>query len=109
MTHSVLLLRRAKADYRHLFSYLEERSPQGALNWEESLEAGLARLRSNPLIYGLAPENMHFDFELRQLLFKTRYGRVYRAVYRVVGNEVTVFRICGPGQSPLNPNQIPLG
>ena len=80
MTYSVQLLARAKADYRHIFSYLETRSPQGAMNWEEALEAGLARLRYNPMIYGLAFEDSHFDFELRQLLFKTRYGRTYRAV-----------------------------
>ena len=109
MTYSVQLLARAKADYRHIFSYLETRSPQGAMNWEEALEAGLARLRYNPMIYGLAFEDSHFDFELRQLLFKTRYGRTYRAVYRVVGTEVIVFRICGPGQASLGSDEILLG
>ncbi len=109
MSYSVRLLSRAKADLLRIFFYIEERSPEGALRWEEALEAGLDRLRGNPSIYGLAPEDSHFDFELRQLLFKTKQGRTYRAVYRIDRNQVIVFRICGPGQAPLSPDELPLG
>lgn len=108
MNYTVRVLPRAKQDLRRIFFYIEERSPEGAIRWEEALESGLDRLSNNPLIYGLAPEDKHFVFELRQLLFKTRRGRNYRAVYRIDENEVTVLRICGPGQAPLSPDEIPL-
>ena len=78
MSYSVRLLPRAKTDLHRIFFYIEERSPEGALRWEKALEAGLDRLGGNPLIYGLAPEDSHFDFELRQLLFKTKHGRTPR-------------------------------
>lgn len=110
MNFSVQLLPRAAADYRHIFNYIAERSPEGAQRWEIALEACLQRVGSNPLIYGLAPEDEHFDFELRQLLFKTQYGLTYRGLYRIEEAEKQVFvlGICGPGQAPLALDELPL-
>jgi len=106
MSFSVRLLPLAKEDLHRIFHFIKERSTSGALHWEQALESGLQRLSEQPLSYGFAPENCHFDFELRQLLFKTRYGNSYRLVYRIDGTEVFVFRICGPGQAPLSPHEV---
>lgn len=63
MNYLVRLVPRAIADLRHIFFYIREFSPEGALRWEEALEQSLDRLSANPLIYGMAPEDNHFEFE----------------------------------------------
>jgi len=107
VSYIVRVLPRAKDDLEAIFHYIEERSPLGAIRWEEALESGFSKLNYDPLVYGLAPENKHFDFELRQLLFKTPRGRNYRIVFRVEEMRVFVLRICGPGQAPLNSDDMP--
>jgi plasmid stabilization system protein ParE len=63
VSYSVRVLPRGKTDLRRIFFYIEQRSPEGAIRWEEALESGLDRLSSNPMIYGLAPEDDHFGFD----------------------------------------------
>ena len=109
MNYSLHILPRAENDFLQMFAFIEERSPAGAEAWRHAFEAGLKRLRENPFIHGLAPEDVHFDFELRQLLFKTTHGRTYRVVYRVDDNVVTIYRVRGPGQAPLKPDEMPPG
>jgi len=102
------MLPRAQDDFETMFSYIWKRSPEGANNWRQAFELATKRLKTNPQSCGLAPEDKQFDFELRQLLFKTRYGRTYRAVFRVDEPRVSILRLCGPGQAPLRPDEIPL-
>lgn len=101
MNYTVRILPLAKNDWLSIFNYIAERSPQGARSWEAAYEQALTRLEQNPLICGFAPENHHFDFDLRQILFHTRRGKRYRMVFRVDQNVVTIYRIRGPGQAPL--------
>lgn len=108
MTFRVAIMPRAEHDFRHIFSYIEERSPAGAIAWRNAFEAGLNRLRLNPLICGYAPEHGAVSVELRQLLFKTRAGLAYRAVFFVEETNVFVLRIRGPGQPPLEADEISL-
>lgn len=49
----------------------------------------------------LAPENSLVNREIRQILFKTPRGRMYRMVFTIVGPDVRVLAIRGPGQAPL--------
>ena len=56
--------------------------------------------------YGLAPEDEFTDAKLQQFLFKTRRGRTYRGVFVVVDNEVRILRIRGPGQPPLEADEL---
>ena len=46
-------------------------------------------------------EDEHFDIDVRQALFKTRRGRIYRMLFTIVGNEVRILRVRGPGQAPV--------
>lgn len=107
MSFQVRILPVAKADRRCIFRYIERRSVQGAENWEAAYERALARLEENPLICGLAPETEHFDFDLRQILFRTQSGLTYRLVFRVDGDQVTIYRLRGPGQAPLETRDLP--
>ena len=83
MNYSVKILPRAEIDLAEMYAYIALRSPDGAEQWLEAFEAVIERLEANPFLYVLAKEDCHFDFELRQIVFKTRHGRAYRAVYRV--------------------------
>jgi plasmid stabilization system protein ParE len=107
--YTVQLLALAKADYRRTFHYIQERSLQGAENWELAFEQCLDRLRTNPTIYSLAPENDLYDYPLYQVLFRTLRGKRYRIVYRIDGPQVTVYRLRGHGQPPLEKGGLPNG
>lgn len=109
MSYTVNFLAVAEDDLHRMFYYIQERSPQGAERWEQAFEACIARLRDNPHICGLAPESGAFDYELRQILFGTRSGQRYRAVFRIDGERVTVYRLRGPGQAPLLAKDLPDG
>ena len=53
-----------------------------------------------------APENSLTADTLREFSFKTRRGRSYRAVFTVVGDELRLLRIRGPGQAPLSEDEL---
>jgi hypothetical protein len=55
----------------------------------------------------ITPENDDVDLEVRQVLFKTKRGRLYRAVFHVQGDDVYVLRVRGPGQAPIRPDELP--
>lgn len=102
MTYRVVVYRRARNDVRSIFDWLAERSWPGALRWRRAFDAAVERLRTNPLGFGRVEEAEDLiQRDLRQILFKTPYGRVYRAIFLVVGTEIRILRVRGPGQSPL--------
>lgn len=101
MTFAVHLLPAAEADLESIYGYIQKRSPQGALRWEASLEKALEQLSKSPLRYRPANENKAFEFELRQILFGTQGDKRYRILFRVNGKRVTIYRLRGPGQAPL--------
>jgi len=106
MTYEPLLLPRAQADVDSIVRFLAERSPQGAIAWRERWEDVLRQLRTKPLECGLAPESAGYEAEIRQLLFKTRRGRTYRALFTVVGRGVYILHVRGPGQNLLRLGQL---
>ena len=106
MTFHVRILRRAERDAQQIFEWIARRSPDGAVRWWNALAAAVAKLTLNPIGYGLAPEDEWTDHELRQFLFKTRRGRMYRGVFVIVADEIRVLRVRGPGQPPLESDEL---
>jgi plasmid stabilization system protein ParE len=106
MTYHLQILPRAEADVEHIYRWIEERSPEGAWNWYSAFEEAARALLINPLGYSMAQENDFVDYELRQFLFKTRHGRIYRGVYVVVDDAVRILRVRGPGQRDLQPDEL---
>jgi plasmid stabilization system protein ParE len=106
MTFRVRTLRRATADILTITDYIHERSPRGAAAWVNALDEAKKRLTQNALTCGEADENERFDIEVKQSLFKTRRGRVYRLVFTIVENEVRILRVRGSGQAPVHPTEI---
>ena len=106
MTFRVRELRRAQADVGQIVKWLVERSPRGARAWLVAYDAMINRLEKNAEMLGLADENDECEFEVRQASFKTNRGRVYRAIFFIEGDEVFILRIRGPGQAPVQPEDL---
>lgn len=101
MKFRVKTLRKAETDVRSITKYIHKRSPQGAAAWLDAYRQARTRLANNADSCGQADENEHFDIDVRQALFKTRHGRVYRLLFTIVGNEARILRVRGPGQAPM--------
>ena len=107
MSYHIHLLPDAEEDYQHIFEYIHKQSPQGADNWRQAFRTAYFRLKEDPLFCGLAPESSLLNFELRQIFFRTQSGKRYRAVFRIDGKRVPIYRFRGPGQAPLLPEDLP--
>lgn len=107
MSFSVWELPRAKEDKQAILEWLLGRSRQGAAAWLDASDDALDRLRGNADSCGQALENHDCpQVDVRQLLFKTRRGRVYRIVFFIDQRDVFVLRVRGPGQPPLQPDEF---
>ena len=106
MTFQVHELRRVQADVRSIAHWLAERSPQGAQAWLRAYDEMISRLEQQAGSCASAPENNDCDVDVRQVLFKTRHGRVYRALFLIEGQDVYILRVRGPGQAPVKPDEI---
>lgn len=109
MSFPVHELPRAKADKQKIVEWLLERSRAGAAAWITAYDDAIERLEQNADSYGEALENKECPcVDVRQLLFKTRRGRVYRIVFFIEQTDVFVLRVRGPGQPCLKPDEIDL-
>lgn len=99
-------LPKARQDKDSIFRWLEERSPTGALAWLDAYDLLVDSLKQDAATFGLALESVDCEFEIRQALFKTRRGRVYRALFFIEGGDVFIARVRDPGQAPVMPQQI---
>src|SRR5262245_59001885 len=107
MTYRVVVYRRARSDVRAIFDWLAERSSSGALRWRQAFDEMIERLETNPLGFARIEEaDDLIQRNLRQILFKTRGGRIYRAIFVVLGNHVHVLRVRGPGQPPITDEDL---
>ena len=106
MTSNVYELRRAQADIASIARWLAERSPHGARAWLHSYDDMVKRLKQQAHSCALAQEHDNFDLDVRQVLFKTRRGRVYRALFLIENQDVYILRVRGPGQAPVQPDEL---
>lgn len=106
MTFSVRILKLAWSDADSIFAWINERSPAGAARWYAAFLSAARNLSDDPERHGIAPESESLDREIRHRFFKTRRGRVYRLLFAIVGEEVRVLRVRGPGQPPVRQQDI---
>jgi plasmid stabilization system protein ParE len=107
MTFQVRLLRRGQADADGIFLWLRKRSPAGAVAGYAALLKRLDDLSENATACSIAPEAQRLGVELRQAFFKTRRGRKYRLLFVMIGTDVRVLRVRGPGQRPITRRDLP--
>lgn len=106
MNYAVRILRRAQVDADEIFCWLHKRSPSGALRWYGAFQQAADDLMTEPRRFGLATESRRFSHEVREQFFKTPRGRRYRLLFTIIGLEVRILRIRGPGQRPVSRQDV---
>jgi plasmid stabilization system protein ParE len=106
MKYNVVALRRADGDVRHIARWIADRSPQGAIAWLDTYEQLLRQLAEQASSCPAALEDADCHIPLKQVLFRTKRGRSYRAIFTIVSGEVRILRIRGPGQPPLSEDDL---
>lgn len=106
MSYRVNILARARADFDAIIAWIAERSPEGAERLTARFEDALAKLEENPFVAPIAAESKVLGEEVRQIMFRTRAGRTFRAMFVVVGTEVRILRVRGAGQPPLSAKEL---
>ena len=102
----VILLRLAREDVDSIYEWLTERSPAGASRWYSALLDASKSLETVPDRHALAPEASEVTEPVRQCLFRTRAGRLYRILFVIAGCEVRILRVRGPGQQLIATNDV---
>jgi plasmid stabilization system protein ParE len=98
MTLQVRISSRAALDADAIFDWLAARSPDGAVRWYGVYLATLRSLPDHALGCPIAPEAELLNIDLRQLMFKTRKGNAFRALFVIVSNTIHVVGLRGAGQ-----------
>lgn len=108
MNYRITVSRRAEHDLQHIYCWIWERSPDGAIRWYQAFLKCSDQLSASPHSFSLASDLYRVDIEVRQALFKTRLGRRYRIVFALDEQEkaVRILRVRGPGQPPLLEDEI---
>jgi len=98
MTFEVRVTDRADRDVDTIFEWLAQHTKVGAVRWYHAYLKSLSLLPDQATGCGLAPEAEKFQIELRQILFKTRSGHVYRSLFVIVTNTIHVVGVRATGQ-----------
>ena len=98
MKFSVVTLRAAERDFNRVLEYVAAHSKAGAEAWARAFDKALAYLEEKADSCPLAAENEYVDFEVREILFRTRRGLIYRILFTIQGTSVTILHVRGPGQ-----------
>jgi plasmid stabilization system protein ParE len=96
---------RAEADIDAAVLWLNERSPAAAVRWHAEVLSAVRSLETNPERCPLADEAADLGLELRQLLCGRR-SRVYRILFTVDGQAVTIHRVRHAAQDRLSSEDV---
>jgi plasmid stabilization system protein ParE len=106
MRFTVNALGSAERDFQGILAYIAVRSKAGAEAWEKAFDKALAHLEESADSCPLAAENEHVDFEVREILFKTRRGWFYRILFTIRDDAVFVLHVRGSGQAFVSTTEI---
>ena len=108
MTFHVELLPDAESDLDQIFEWLSKRSPQGAATWYRRWLLVLDDLEARADSYAQAPEDARHELDLEQVIFKTKHGKPYRAIFTITKQTVFVFCIRAHGQELVDSTDLNL-
>ena len=106
MSFIVSVQPRAEQDVDNIYRWLRKRSPLGAVRWYVALQQALRDLADRPERFAQAAEGRRIGRDVRQSFFKTCRGRRYRLLFTIIGTEIRVLRVRGPGQRPMRPRDL---
>lgn len=98
MKFTVHTLRAAQRDCNEILEFIAARSKAGATAWAKAFDTTLAHLEEKADACPLAAEDEYVDFEVREILFKTRRGLIYRVLFTIRENTAVILHVRGPGQ-----------
>jgi plasmid stabilization system protein ParE len=103
MAYKVRITREAEADLRSIGDYIvAQHAPTAARRFVKSLRRRIAALKTFPEGYGKAPEAEAAGTDLRQVI----HG-MYRVLYTVEGQIVTIHAIRHGARRPLRADELP--
>ena len=97
MTYEVFIQPGAEEDIEAAYCWLAEHSPDRAAQWYNGLVDAILGLERFPERCPLAPENVAFAREIRQLL-----SGAYRILFTITGNAVHVLHVRHHARDYLN-------
>jgi plasmid stabilization system protein ParE len=99
--YRVLVTARARADAVQTFRWSANRSPDDAARWYLDFEKAVAKLGTMPERHPIAEdESEQLGIVLRQMLYGRR-RRVYRLLFSIEGNTVTLHYVRHAAQGPI--------
>ena len=99
----VTLYEEAERNVAAIHKWIAERSVDGATRWYAAFDAKLDALGRDAERFPVALESEEFDKVIRNATFHTRAGGTYRLLFTIVGDEVIVLFVRGPGQDWVTP------
>ena len=106
MSRTLRIVELARTDVDDIFNWLVHRSVRGAISWYLAFGRAVKKVAASPEIFAEAPESGLLRRPLRQSLFKTRRGRIYRIVFELSEAEIIILRVRGPGQPRLQRREL---
>ena len=108
MKFQVIVVPQAQREIQQQFDYIKNRSTQGANSWANAFHASLGALETRPESFALSAESEDHSEDIRDLLFRTRRGGTYRALFVIRDKTVFVLHIRCPGQDAMLPGEVVL-
>jgi plasmid stabilization system protein ParE len=106
MKYQITILRSARQDVRELLTFIMARSQRGASAWAKAYDRALARLERHADGCPVAAESEQVNAEIREVLFKTRRGLVYRILFTIRESRVFILHVRGPGQDWMKAEEL---
>ena len=102
MPHKIHITPEAADDLRAIGDYIAQNSPETAHRFMTSIERQIATLQKSPARHGRAPEAALAGADLRQMM----HG-LYRVLYTLDNDIVTIHAIRHGARRPLRSNELP--
>jgi len=99
---------RAERDVDVIFEWISKRSADGAARWYAAYLESLRSLPNQAANCATAPEADGLAMELRQILFRTRKGSVYRTLFIIRDSVIYILGVRGQGQNLVTAEDLGL-
>ncbi len=100
MSYRVIVEEPAKIEIIEAALWIAQYSPERAMLWYSDLEEAFDSLKNFPARCSLAPENKHFQEEMRHLLFGT-----YRIIFAIRDERVHILHVRHSSRKTLTPKE----
>ena len=103
----VVISQKAKHDIRRNAEWwAENHSRTQAEKWFFCVYGQLEAIGNSPASYGLSAENGVFPFDLRDALVGTGRRKLYRAIFRIEDDVVTIYRVVRAAEGIIQADEL---